>query len=76
MGFTALWISPVSKNYENSTVYGDAWHGMHFRTSVSSDFEMRVFPGYWVTDISQLNDHFGTSEDLKALSNELHARGM
>ncbi|KAG6334459.1 hypothetical protein ID866_4637 [Astraeus odoratus] len=58
-GFTAVWISPISKNYDGPTTpYGDPYHG------------------YWVTDASQLNDHFGTSDDLKALSNELHRRGM
>ncbi|KAH7927724.1 glycoside hydrolase family 13 protein [Leucogyrophana mollusca] len=58
-GFTALWISPVSQNYEGpSTPYGDAYHG------------------YWIADASQLNHRFGTSDDLKALSDELHRRGM
>lgn len=58
-GFTAVWISPVSKNYEGQrTPYGDPYHG------------------YWISDASQLNDKFGTSDDLKALSNELHNRGM
>ena len=31
---------------------------------------------YWVTDILALNPHFGTSDDLKALSKALHDRGM
>ncbi|KIJ29885.1 glycoside hydrolase family 13 protein [Sphaerobolus stellatus SS14] len=58
-GFTAVWISPVNKNYDGPrTKYGDA------------------YTGYWVTDISQLNEHFGTADDLKALSAELHKRGM
>ncbi|KIJ69594.1 glycoside hydrolase family 13 protein [Hydnomerulius pinastri MD-312] len=58
-GFTALWISPVSQNYEGSTTpYGDAYHG------------------YWIADATKLNARFGTSDDLKALSDELHRRGM
>jgi alpha-amylase len=58
-GFTAVWISPVSQNYEGpSTAYGDAYHG------------------YWIADASQLNSRFGTSDDLKSLSTELHRRGM
>jgi len=58
-GFTAIWISPVSQNYEGpTTVYGDA------------------YTGYWIADVTQLNARFGTSEDLKALSGELHKRGM
>ncbi|CAE6465811.1 unnamed protein product [Rhizoctonia solani] len=58
MGFTAIWISPVNKNVEGVTAYGESYHG------------------YWIEDISQLNAHFGTAEDLKMLSTELHARGM
>ncbi|KAF8589927.1 glycoside hydrolase family 13 protein [Ramaria rubella] len=58
-GFTAVWISPVNKNWEGPrTSYGDA------------------YTGYWVTDVSQLNPHFGTPDDLKALSAELHRRDM
>jgi alpha-amylase len=58
MGFTAIWISPVNRNIEGVTAYGESYHG------------------YWIDDISQLNAHFGTANDLKALSAELHARGM
>ncbi|KAG9097722.1 hypothetical protein FRC06_007241 [Ceratobasidium sp. 370] len=58
MGFTAIWISPVNKNIEGVTAYGEPYHG------------------YWIEDISQLNPHFGTADDLKALSTDLHARGM
>lgn len=32
--------------------------------------------GYWVTDPTRVNPHFGTDDDLKALSNALHERGM
>ncbi|KAL5529439.1 hypothetical protein ACEPAG_5424 [Sanghuangporus baumii] len=58
-GFTAVWISPVSRNYEGErTPYGDPYHG------------------YWISDASQLNSKFGTSDDLKALADDLHSRGM
>ncbi|KAI0646787.1 alpha-amylase [Trametes meyenii] len=58
-GFTAIWISPVSQNYEGPrTPYGDPYHG------------------YWIQDASKLNSRFGTADDLKALSDELHRRGM
>jgi len=58
-GFTAVWISPVSQNYEGPrTAYGDAYHG------------------YWIADVSQLNARFGSADDLKALSDDLHSRGM
>lgn len=35
-----------------------------------------AYHGYWVNDPTRLNARFGTSEDLKALSDELHRRGM
>lgn len=58
MGFDAVWISPVVKNVEGTTAYGEAFHG------------------YWTSDITQLNSHFGTADDLNALSKALHDRGM
>ena len=33
------------------------------------------YTGYWVNDLTKLNDNFGTEEDLLALSEELHSRG-
>nr|VWO98713.1 N/A [Ganoderma boninense] len=58
-GFTAIWISPVSQNYEGArTPYGDPYHG------------------YWIADATKLNSRFGTADDLKALSDEVHRRGM
>ncbi|KAJ7093161.1 glycoside hydrolase family 13 protein [Mycena epipterygia] len=35
-----------------------------------------AYHGYWPADISQLNDRFGTADDLKALSAEVHRRNM
>jgi len=34
------------------------------------------YTGYWVTDMMNLNENFGTEEDLLALSQEIHNRGM
>ena len=34
------------------------------------------YHGYWAEDIWSLNSHFGTEDDLKTLSDELHKRGM
>ncbi|KAA1469760.1 glycoside hydrolase family 13 protein [Dentipellis sp. KUC8613] len=35
-----------------------------------------AFHGYWYQDITTLNPHFGTPDDLKELSKALHKRGM
>ncbi|KAM3066073.1 hypothetical protein ACMFMG_010589 [Clarireedia jacksonii] len=58
MGFTAVQISPVNKNLEGTTPYGQAFHG------------------YWQTSLYDLNSNFGTADDLKNLSSELHKRNM
>lgn len=34
------------------------------------------YHGYWIQDASQLNTRFGTADDLKALSAEVHRRNM
>ncbi|TFK98888.1 alpha-amylase [Pterulicium gracile] len=34
------------------------------------------YHGYWMADITKLNDRFGKAEDLKALIDELHRRDM
>jgi alpha-amylase len=34
------------------------------------------YHGFWAQDINQLNENFGTVQDLKDLSAALHARGM
>ncbi|KAL4984959.1 glycoside hydrolase superfamily [Aspergillus falconensis] len=57
MGFTAIWITPVTANLEDGQ-HGEAYHG------------------YWQQDIYALNRHLGSEDDLRALSDALHDRGM
>ncbi|EME82600.1 glycoside hydrolase family 13 protein [Pseudocercospora fijiensis CIRAD86] len=35
-----------------------------------------AYHGYWQTNINEVEDHFGTAQDLKNLAAELHSRGM
>ncbi|OLL24906.1 Alpha-amylase 1 [Neolecta irregularis DAH-3] len=58
MGFTAIWISPINQNIDQSTFAGNGYHG------------------YWPNNFDALNSHFGSSDDLKSLVSEAHARGM
>ncbi|PYH93620.1 alpha-amylase [Aspergillus ellipticus CBS 707.79] len=58
MGFTAIWISPVTEQLSQDTSDGEAYHG------------------YWQQKIYSVNSNFGTADDLKALSDALHNRGM
>ncbi|KAF5327329.1 hypothetical protein D9619_004010 [Psilocybe cf. subviscida] len=39
-------------------------------------FYGEAYHGYWTKDLNDLNSHFGTADDLKALSDALHARNM
>jgi len=34
------------------------------------------YHGFWSKDITKLNDHFGTADDLRALTKAVHDRGM
>ncbi|KAF7311634.1 Not1-domain-containing protein [Mycena kentingensis (nom. inval.)] len=60
MGHTAIWISPVNQNYQGPA-----------RLMVTL-----TMVRYWTADVSRLNDRFGSADDLKALSAEVHRRGM
>ncbi|KAJ5915678.1 alpha-amylase [Penicillium verhagenii] len=58
MGFTAIWISPITEQLSEDTEDGEAYHG------------------YWQQKIYDVNSNFGTADDLLALSDAVHARGM
>ena len=61
LGATALWIGPIFKNKAVQGPAGDESAGYH---------------GYWITDFTQVDPHFGTNADFKALVDAAHARGM
>jgi glycosidase len=61
LGATALWVAPIFKNKAVQGPPGDESAGYH---------------GYWITDFTQVDPHFGTNADFKALVDAVHARGM
>ncbi|MFN5902540.1 MAG: alpha-amylase family glycosyl hydrolase [Novosphingobium sp.] len=61
MGATAIWFAPIFKNKPVQGPKGDESAGYH---------------GYWVTDFTQVDPHFGTNDDFKAFVDAAHARGM
>ena len=61
LGATALWVAPVFKNKPVQGPPGQESAGYH---------------GYWITDFTQVDPHFGTDADFKALVDAAHARGM
>lgn len=61
LGITAIWFAPIFKNKPVQGPKGDELAGYH---------------GYWVTDFTQVDPHFGTNAEFKAFVDAAHARGM
>lgn len=61
LGTTAIWLAPVFKNRPVQGAGADASAGYH---------------GYWITDFTQVDPHFGTNADLKKLVKLAHQRGI
>jgi glycosidase len=61
MGATAVWLAPI---FKNKPVQGEPGH------------ESAGYHGYWITDFTQVDPHFGNDADMHALAQAVHARGM
>src|SRR6202521_1794834 len=61
LGATAVWVAPV---FRNKTVQGAA------------GAESAGYHGYWITDFTRVDPHFGTNQDFRALVEAAHGRGM
>ena len=61
MGVTAIWFAPIFKNKPVQGRPGEESAGYH---------------GYWVTDFTSVDPHFGTNAEFKAFVEAAHARGM
>ncbi len=61
LGATAIWLGPI---YRNKPVQGRPGR------------ESAGYHGYWITDFTDVDPHFGTRDELKALVDAVHARGM
>ena len=61
MGATAIWFAPVFKNKPVQGGKGQESSGYH---------------GYWVTDFTTVDPHFGTDAEFKAFVDAAHKRGM
>lgn len=61
LGATAIWLGPI---YKNNPVQGQPGQ------------ESSGYHGYWITDFTTVDPHFGTEADLKAFIAAAHQRGM
>jgi glycosidase len=61
LGITAIWFAPIFQNKPVQGPKGDESAGYH---------------GYWVTDFTRPDSHFGTSAEFAAFVAAAHARGM
>ncbi len=61
LGATAIWLGPIYQNNPVQGARGDESAGYH---------------GYWITDFTAVDTHFGTAADLQTLIAAAHARGM
>ncbi|MGC5566160.1 pullulanase-type alpha-1,6-glucosidase [Streptomyces sp. FR-108] len=61
LGTTAIWLAPIFKNQPVQGTGENASAGYH---------------GYWITDFTQVDPHFGTNADLERLIDKAHGKGM
>jgi glycosidase len=61
LGTTAIWLGPIYKNKPVQGGPGEESAGYH---------------GYWITDFTSVDPHFGNQADMRAFVDAAHARGM
>ena len=61
LGATAIWLGPIYKNKPVQGGPGEESAGYH---------------GYWITDFTRVDPHFGNDADMRAFVDAAHARGM
>ncbi|NUS64818.1 MAG: pullulanase-type alpha-1,6-glucosidase [Saccharothrix sp.] len=61
MGVTAIWMTPM---FQNRWVQGSG-------ADVSAGYH-----GYWTTDFTKLDPHFGTTNDMRRVIQDAHRRGI
>ena len=60
LGTTSIWLTPSFKN----------------KAVQLEDGPSAGYHGYWVTDFTQIDPHLGTNDELRALVDAAHGRGM
>ena len=60
LGTNSIWLTPSFKN----------------KAVQLEDGPSAGYHGYWITDFTQIDPHLGTNDDLRALIDAAHSRGM
>ncbi|MFC7531929.1 alpha-amylase family glycosyl hydrolase [Actinoplanes sp. GCM10030250] len=60
LGTTSIWLTPSFKN----------------KPVQPEDGPSAGYHGYWITDFTRIDPHLGSNDDLRALVDAAHARGM
>jgi len=60
LGVTSIWLTPSFKN----------------KAVQPEDGPSAGYHGYWITDFTQIDPHLGTNDELRALVDAAHDRGM
>ncbi|MDQ7078948.1 MAG: alpha-amylase family glycosyl hydrolase, partial [Robiginitomaculum sp.] len=61
LGATAIWLAPI---YQNKAVQG------------APGAESAGYHGYWITDFTKVDSHFGTNDDMRTFVDAAHKRGI
>ncbi|WP_425454916.1 alpha-amylase family glycosyl hydrolase [Hephaestia caeni] len=61
LGATAVWVGPI---FKNKPVQGPKGQ------------ESAAYHGYWITDFTTVDPHFGTEDDFRRFVDAAHARGI
>ena len=61
LGATTIWLGPIFRNRPVQGAKGAESAGYH---------------GYWITDFTRVDPHFGSHTDIQAFVDAAHARGM
>lgn len=68
LGVNTIWLSPIVENIDTD---------VRNKNELEKDGqESYAYHGYWASDFTKLNPHFGTEEELTALIEAAHAKGI